>query len=206
MAKKLLGINFHSDETRRQTLTSKAFQIDGSLEERMMNARAVQHPAIIYRHLGKYETEDRAKLELLCQHYGIEDSPHKFYELALKLARELHPEPRKRGRKTKWTGLAMGALLVEIDRIKSTDDPLHGVEWACGQLAKTEPWLSFLETKDSNNFASDPAEALRKVYYEFRDHHWVKLFRESFIRYESEGRLEEWENLVISLLRDYREK
>jgi hypothetical protein len=134
---------------------------------------------------------------LLCQHYGIQDSPDMFYELALTLARELYPEPRKRGRKTKWTAVTKGALVVEVDRIKWPNDSLHGVEWACGQLAKTEPWLSFLETKEGNSIVSDSAEALRKVYYEFRDDHWAKLVQESFIRHEREGRLDEWENLVI---------
>jgi hypothetical protein len=57
--------------------------------------------ADIRRQIEQWTGEDHSKLLILCRHYGIKDGPIMFYELALVLARELYPEPKKSGRPTK---------------------------------------------------------------------------------------------------------
>ena len=63
--------------------------------------------------LEQWAAEDTAKLFLLCRHYGIPSSPTQFLELALALARDLYPEPRRRGRKSKWTRAIQAMLVVK---------------------------------------------------------------------------------------------
>lgn len=186
MTKKIPGISFPSEETRKPGLLSAALRDDGSLRD----------------HLNKYGEEDHSKLLLLCRRYGIQASPVMFYELALALARELYPEPKKRGRKSKWTMLNKGALVVEIERLAKPDDPAHGVEWACKQVAKREPWKSFLEVKESTGTNPDPAESLRKVYYDFRTDKCAVVMRKAFNWHEWEGGIEEWEKQVIDFVKN----
>lgn len=190
MAKKIPGLRFQSEETRKPGLLAAVFWDDDSLGDR----------------LKKYGEEDSAKLQLLCQHYGIQSSPIMFYELALALARELYPEPKKLGRKLKWTALNKGALVVEIERLVRPNDPAHGVEWACNQLSKREPWASFLEAKEGGTLGPDPAEALRQIYFDFRSDKWANVSRKAFRMYEHEGAIEEWEKQVFDFVRNLHPK
>lgn len=185
MAKKIPGPRFPLVETRKRGLLAAALLDDGSLRDRSK----------------EYSEEDSAKLLLLCQQYGIQSSPIMFYELALALAREIYPEPKKRGRKSKWTALNKGALVVEVERLMRPNDPAHGVEWACKQLSKREPWASFLEEKGSGTLGPDPAEALRQIYFDFRGDKWSAVSRDAFKMYEHEGAIEQWENCVIDFVR-----
>lgn len=186
MTKKIQGLKFQSEETQKPGLLAAALKDDGSLQERLMN----------------FCEEDHAKLLLLSQHHGIKESPSMFYQLALALAREIYPEPKKRGRKSKWTALNQGALLVEIERLASPGDPAHGVVWACQQIAKREPWKSFLEIKESATTSPDPTEALRKVYYDFRTDKWASVMRDAFKMYEHENRVSEWDEQVTDFVRN----
>lgn len=150
----------------------------------------------IQKQVAEWVSEDHAKLLMLCQHHGIQEGPIMFYQLALALAREFYPEPKKRGRKSKWTLLNKGALVVEVERLVKPGDPAHGVEWACQQLAKHEPWASFLEIKESSITSPDPAEALRQIYYGFRDEKWATVSRKAFKYDEAVGAIEQWEKQV----------
>lgn len=190
MAKKIPGLQFQSEEARKPRLLGAALLDDGSLRD----------------HLKKYSEEDSAKLQLLCQHYGIQASPIMFYELALTLAREKYPEPKKRGRKSKWTTLRSGALVVEVERLIRPNDPAHGVEWACKQLAKREPWASFLEAKEVGTLGHDPGEALRQIYFDFRGDEWANVSRDAFKMYEHEGAIAEWEKQVSDFVRNPQPK
>jgi hypothetical protein len=186
MAKKIPELWFQSEETRKPGLLTAAHWDDGSLGE----------------HRKKYGEEDSAKLLLLCQQYGIQSSPIMFYELALALAREIYPEPKKRGAKSKWTALNKGALVVEVERLMRPNDPAHGVEWACKQLSKREPWASFLEAKESGTLGPNLAESLRQVYFGFRGDKWANVSRDAFKMYEHDGGIEQWEDCVIDFVRN----
>lgn len=147
--------------------------------------------------VSQWAEEDHAKLLALCQLRGIKHGPSMFYLLALELARDLYPEPKKRGRKSKWTTLNKGALVVEVERLVMPDNPARGVAWACTQLAKREPWASFLESNDSGTSSPDPAEALRQIYFDFRNDRWATVSRDAYRFHEHEGTLTEWESLVL---------
>lgn len=162
--------------------------------------------AEIQKQVAERVSEDHAKLLLLCQHYGIQEGPVMFYQLALTLARELHPEPKKRGRKSKWTFMNMGALVVEVERLVKPADQAYGVEWACNQLAKREPWTTFLESKGSGTLGPDPAEALRQIYYEFRVTGWADVSRKAFRMYEYEGDIEKWDSMIADVVKNWPAK
>lgn len=150
----------------------------------------------------KWAEEDHSKLLLLCRQYGIQEGPYMFYELALALARELYPDPKKRGRKSKWTILNRGALVVEIERLTKNDDPGHGIAWAAKQLAKREPWKSFLEIKEANTTNPDSAEALRKAYYDFKNDKRAGITRKAFKWHEYNDTIAEWEREVDDYVRN----
>ena len=63
--------------------------------------------------VGQWQDEDRAKLLLLCNEFGIEDSPDRFYRLALALARKHCVGFRESCPTNKWTDLTGGYLVVE---------------------------------------------------------------------------------------------
>lgn len=141
--------------------------------------------------IDAWAAEDYRKLLLLCRQRNISEGPSMFACLALDLARELFPEPKKRGAKPKWDEMRKGCLVVEVERLANKDDSSHGIEWACTQLAKREPWLSFLTG------GSEPAESLRAKYYESRDDKWANICRDAFELRRHEERLADWDEYVI---------
>lgn len=190
MVKKIPSLRFQGHDTRKRRLLAAALRNDGSLSERAK----------------EYSEEDSAKLQLLCLHYGIQSSPSMFYELALELAREIYPEAKKNRRKLKWTTLIQAALVVEVERLIRPNDRAYGLTWACKQLAKREPWASFIEEKESRTSSPDPAEALRQKYYDFRYDKWANVFRDVFKMHEREGLIDEWEKRVADWVRNLHPK
>jgi len=155
--------------------------------------------ADIREHKAKWANEDHRKLLLLCQHYAIAEGPHMFYLFALSLAQDFvdgFKERKPRGRKLKWTDLNKSVLVVEIERIAK--HPARKVAWAAKQLAKRELWKSFIEAKDSG--ISDPAEALRQAYYDFKDDRWANITRDAFKMHEHEDTISEWESFVADVV------
>jgi hypothetical protein len=184
MSKKKPAVTFKSEEARAPRVGD--LLLPGSHGER----------------IDKGLAEDYAKLLILCQHHGIEEGPARFFQLALALARELYPEAKRSGRKSKWTALNQGALVVEIERRVVPGAPAHGVEWACRQLCQSEPWASFLAVKGSGGGASDPAEALRQVYYAFKKDKWAAVMLDAFRFNEAAGTLAQWDRLVADAVRN----
>lgn len=189
-AKKIPDLHFQSEERRKPRILAAALRDDGSLHDLV----------------NKSVEEDYAKLLLLCKQYGIKQGESMFFQLSLALAREIYPEPKKRGRKTKWTDLNKGALVVEVERLVNADDPAHGVEWACRVLAGREPWESFLEMKEGSNFGPDAAEALRQVYFKFRRDKWAAVSRDAFKQYEAEDAITAWEERVSDFVKNSDQK
>ena len=66
---------------------------------------------------ANWAKEDMEKLYLLGKQYNLNVIDPRFFQmLALELARELYPEPKRRGRKNKWTPLIRAVLVVEVER------------------------------------------------------------------------------------------
>lgn len=102
---------------------------------------------------GEAIRADQKALEALLEIFGLSDDPQKYYKLALRLARMLYPEPKKRGRKSTWSPLRRLQVVTLIEEKIDPSDPAKGISWACRQLANKEPFLS------------ESAEVLRKVYH-----------------------------------------
>ncbi|MBK7519377.1 MAG: hypothetical protein IPJ33_15660 [Gammaproteobacteria bacterium] len=137
---------------------------------------------------NKFHDDEYEKLLTLCELYGIPVGEFMFYRLSLALARELYPEKKKRGRKSKWNPIIRSALIMQIERTIQPNRAARGVAWACKVLAKREPWKSFLEEKDTGDATSDPGEALRRVYYDSLKDHEVTLWQAKVNAFESSGR------------------
>jgi hypothetical protein len=105
-------------------------------------------------------TQDFLKLKLLAHEFGIPDDKNMWKNLALDLARILYPEKKIAGRKRKWNELQREILITEVNRLVQSKKSSRGVHFACKELIKKEHWKKFL----SGN--KDPAEALRKIYFE----------------------------------------
>lgn len=113
--------------------------------------------------------EDFIKLLELCNFYNIENGNAMFYELALALARDFLPEPKNKGVKKRIPGLLWIPLVDAVNKIVVPNDRNHGVQWACRQLTKIEPWKTFTSVKGNGVETSNPAEILRKWYYSNRN-------------------------------------
>jgi hypothetical protein len=186
MTKKITEVRFSREETRKSKLLAAALWDNGSLQELIV----------------EHSKEDSSKLLMLCQHYGIQASTFMFYDLALALAREIYPEPETPGRKSKWTALNKGALVVEVERLVKPGDRAHGIKWACNQLAKRELWKAFIEIKESDITEPDSAEVLRQIYFAFRADKWAMVLRDTFKRYEHQSAIAEWDEHVIDFVRN----
>jgi hypothetical protein len=175
---------FESEQKREEILSDCFFMGGGKAE--LMTLRT------------QWEEQDRARVEALCDQYGIPPDPDRFYRLALLLARQLHPEPKPPARKKKWTAPIKAMFVIEVDRLVR-DDPAHGLSWACKQLARQERWRDFLE-------GDEPEENLRQNYYKFKKtsrgsiNMSLHVMREQFKECQESGNLKEWEAIVDTAL------
>ena len=146
---------------------------------------------------------DIERLNALCSERQIAHGEHMYFELALQLAREAYPEPKRAGRKGVWNDLTLGVLVVEVERIQVKGEQKKPVTWACKQLAKQERWLNILSQRnDSTGFASDPAEALRKAYNSFKDKPKANLMRDAYQQHVNEDTESSWDELAIDILKN----
>lgn len=104
------------------------------------------------------------KLGLLADTYEISDeSNDRYFWLALYLAREYEPGFQQQrdgsGRKTKWYRSEIQALIIDMEKLMVKGNRSKGARWAAEQLAKKEPWKSFIHQGSIN-----PGEALRQRY------------------------------------------
>lgn len=141
--------------------------------------------------------EDIENVDSLCEHYGLEKG--QFFRLCIELARELKipafkEEPKRRAKK--WDDHAGGVLVVEVNRLIDPNNQSHGVVWACQELAKREPWKSFLEEKDGDNTSPNPGEALRRVYYNFKDRKFTKVLHKAYLYHENNNDRSGWDSMV----------
>lgn len=104
----------------------------------------------------------RIMVELL-KEYDIPASPHSWYFLALKLAKEKYTEPKKRGRPSKWTYFIKQLLYIEM-KYCMEQNPRFNVGMAARKLAKSEHWQRFIESKDDNKTSPNPAMIIREQF------------------------------------------
>ena len=115
---------------------------------------------------SELSTESHAKRELellklraLAHSFKLDDDPNMWLLLAFKLAQLRYPEPKKAGRKLKWTKDIRRLLKTQVEKMAGPRGTTNGVNKAIKQLANIEPWLTLLGGKRNNS------EALRIQYY-----------------------------------------
>jgi hypothetical protein len=157
----------------------------------------------------EWNLEDFAKLLKLCEEYGIpysDDLSRMWYSLALALARQYRPAPKKRGAYQKWHILNEGALVVEVERRIKQKGTGSSVKWACRQLAKEEPWRSFVGSKEGDAPSLDPGEVLRGKYQKFCSDKKMEVFRKVYLSYAERGDLQGWNDYLHSVVKKKQEK
>lgn len=154
--------------------------------------------------INSWVREDHEKLLLLMEYFGIAEGPNQFYELALSLARTYHPGFQVENPRGKWTDLAGGYLVVEVERLTADKKPGHTALWACYQLIRRPEWRVFLGMGDDprDPKTKDSGEALRKQYQKFKKSTYSKLLRKVFKIHESEGTVTEWASQLHDVLRN----
>lgn len=146
----------------------------------------------INEQIAKWNNEDLEIMLQICEEHGITS----WYELALKLAKELYTEPKKKGRPKKWDDYAKGILAVEVERLLENKQT---IESACYQLSKIEPWKSFVEKKESSNTTSDAGAALHEQYADFKNDKWAEISRGYYSYHVATNKIDEWEKLVSEI-------
>lgn len=137
-----------------------------------------------------WHREDHEKLLLLCDELGIADGPDRFYRLSLALARKFYAGFQQEAPLNKWTDIARGYLVVEIERLMA--DGLDA-KAAASVLAQRPEWHSFSRTGAGG-------EGLRVQYQDFKDDRWAALVREAFKLHECENTLAEWHADLLEAL------
>ena len=150
---------------------------------------------------AEWAFEDMKNLELLCEHFQIEDGPHRYINLALALAREVVPCFRikaKEGRTRKWDDYALGILAVELERIVATGTTVNA---ASKILATKKPWSTFVESWDAgnNHFGAAPADALITAYKAAKMRKHTSVARDAFKYHEMNASIQEWDDEVLRL-------
>lgn len=165
----------------------------------------LHNEAKFMKFLNANAEEDANKLRLLCQHYDILEGAQMFRALSLALAREFVPgfqERKALGRPSKWTMLNKGALVVEIERLTERAGTARRVSWAAKQLAKREPWKSFIESKETGQTNPDPAEVLRNAYQDFKGDRFANVSRKAFKWYQHNDTVHLWDAAVTDFVRN----
>lgn len=122
------------------------------------------------------------KINLLWDHYGLEVG--NYHSLVLELARDFVPgfsEETPRGRPIKWDLPAKGFLYIEVERMKSQlaghEDDMRRV---CTLVSELPRWRDFISHIEGVNRDPDPAETVRKIYFNTRSSSWVKIYRDAY--------------------------
>ncbi len=149
--------------------------------------------------IRSWQDEDHAKLLLLCDDFGIEDAPDRFYRLSLALARKHCIGFQELTAKGKWTPLTRGYLVVEIERLTADKrkQPGHTVAWAADVLSQRTEWIEFTGGK-----GVDRGEALRVQYQAAKLQLWSKIMRQAFKWDSHNDTLSEWSAGLLGALRD----
>ena len=150
----------------------------------------------INERIAEWNEEDYKIMLKLCEEHGIFAHMGGWYGLALKLAKELYTDTKKRGRKTKWNDYTKGILVVEVERLLKNK---KGIESACYQLSKIEPWKSFVETKEISDTTPDAGAALHEQYADFKNNKWAEIHRDAYFYHEATNKIDEWDKMVLEI-------
>ncbi|MCZ8234357.1 MAG: hypothetical protein ACK520_00215 [Inhella sp.] len=147
----------------------------------------------------RVKEEDR-RMVALAERMGIPDGPHRWYFLALELARLHVPElmpPKEGGRPRTWGEFELAVLAVEVERERKTSTPPKTILAATAALAKRKPWRDLLNPwAPGPEHDENPSEAIRYQYGIARKLKFTKAMREAFKFHEATGELHKWDAFV----------
>jgi hypothetical protein len=165
--------------------------------------------AEIAQKVKEWSLEDSGNLLMLCDEYDIpysKDLSYTWYSLALALARRWHPAPKKRGTHEKWNLWTKGALVVEVERLIKQKGKGSSVRWACVQLAKEEPWKSFVGNNTGDYPSENPSEVLRRKYQDVYSDQKLNLLRTAYKAYSEENDFQGWNDYLHSVVRKKKDE
>lgn len=152
--------------------------------------------------IAEHVSEEHRRMVALAEQFGIPDDPHRWYALALELARQHVPAlmPRKKvGRPRTWGDFELSVLVVEMDRERASTNPKKTIRDAARTLATRSPWADLLQPwAPGKTHDSDPAEALRQQYMLGRRSKWAKVARYAFKGHAATGDLNGWDAFVLT--------
>lgn len=139
----------------------------------------------------------------LVEHFDIKPGDQQWYELAKRLAMEIVPgmkEKVKRGPKAKWTDLTIALLKAEVE--SKVEDVGVDVITACADLASREPWASFVNVKEGTYYGPDPAEAIRRAYYQQVHEGLVSVAKDARLYHMSVNDEKGWNCFIVDSLNE----
>jgi hypothetical protein len=192
---------FHAGTLRRGMMVKKK-KFGGELDEPLppLNLGLFMEDEEVQKAITNRSELEIRKLGLLKKHYGLEQG--NYLGLSFALANEFvdgFKEAKPRGRRQKWTDSNLGFLYVEVER-KRSKQGLRGnaqSQEIFAELAMQAPWDSFLESTDSTGVDPDPAEAIRKAYFEAKKRKWSRILLDAFRWHEETETVDEWEEMVL---------
>ena len=146
---------------------------------------------------ANWAKEDMEKLYLLGEQYNLSAIDPRFFQmLALELARELYPEPKRRGRKNKWTPLIRAVLVVEVERRIEKGEAKRPLKTICYELSQRDPWESFVEEKEDDLTNPDPGAVIERIYQDSKKLPIAKALKGAFLWHEAKASVSEWDGFV----------
>ena len=133
--------------------------------------------------------EQLRRMKLLFEHYQVPetDPVQLLWKLAERHVPGLQFEKAPRGPKKRWNPIVTAILAIDVEDLLASKKGEHSVRWACGVLAKRDPWRRLLKARSSAATAK-PGDALRKQYElaelaqaaRLRSHPQLDAIREEF--------------------------
>lgn len=151
--------------------------------------------------IREHVEEQFRRMSDLADSLGIPDDFHRWYALALHLARQHVPElsdEKPRGAPKKWGEYELGVLAVELERERDRQGGAS-IKDAARALADRKPWCSFLRANDGTYFGPDPAAALERQYSEAKRRRLTPALRDAFLYHVHQDTVDQWDAEVLAL-------
>ena len=154
-----------------------------------------------------YDQEIEKKLTLLFEHYNIFEGVQldRWRELAIALAKDFVPgfQWNKKGAPRKWKEENLAFLVIDFEHIKTTKN-LKSEVLIAKELAKREPWKTFIQQKEAPGISPNPSEVLRQLYIKNKDNTFVKHIREFYEHTVKTRGADSWDNYIyVRILKKY---
>jgi hypothetical protein len=132
-------------------------------------------------------------LRSLAEHLEIPADQNMWRELALRLARELLPEPMRQGAKVKWSKNQLVGFVGEMNRLTSRKGQSFSNRSACNILADKMPWKGLVKSESRVNRKI----SLYQKYYQLKRDE--DFFKEANLIYKKLQQQDGWKAFIQAL-------